>query len=181
MVVAARALVAVILFASVAVHADPDDAKRKARAMRAYTLTEELSLDEATAGKLFPLLAKFDAEADKLAARRNDVQVRLLATTAKTDAHAIDAMVDELQQTTRWQRDLEDRRFGELRKVLVPAQIAKIVVILPDLDAGIAVHASGRTTVDDDDRDAPMTKPLPAPKPGNAKKCDPFNSLHGCR
>ncbi len=37
-----------------------DKIKQRIRALRAYTLTEQLELDEATAAKLFPALAKYD-------------------------------------------------------------------------------------------------------------------------
>jgi hypothetical protein len=50
--------------------------KKRIRALRAYTLTEELSLDEATAAKLFPMLAKYDDEFDKLLVARIDLEKR---------------------------------------------------------------------------------------------------------
>ncbi|HEY5948527.1 MAG TPA: hypothetical protein VIV40_23680, partial [Kofleriaceae bacterium] len=51
--------------------------KERIRALRAYTLTAELQLDEQTAAKLFPTLQKFDAEFDKLLQERIDLQRRL--------------------------------------------------------------------------------------------------------
>src|SRR5882724_11190230 len=39
-----------------------EQVKKKIRAMRAFTLTEELALDEATASRLFPVLARYDDE-----------------------------------------------------------------------------------------------------------------------
>ena len=75
--------IVIVLFASSIASADAadDQHRKKLRAFRAYTLTEELSLDEATAAKLFPMLARFDAESDKIAARRADIQRRLATTT----------------------------------------------------------------------------------------------------
>ena len=64
--------------------------KKKIRALRAYTLTEELSLDEATAGKLFPMLAKYDDELDRLlvAARRHRAPARRPRATSRIRARS---------------------------------------------------------------------------------------------
>src|SRR3569623_1486993 len=40
--------------------------KKRVRMLRAMALTEELGLDSAGAGRLFPLLEKYDAEFDRL-------------------------------------------------------------------------------------------------------------------
>jgi len=170
----------VLLVIAAVVPAAADDgesiARRRARAMRAYTLTEELALDEATAAKLFPLLARFDAEVDKGVVRRLDVNKQLLATTAKSDPRAIDALVDEALATQRWQRDVEDRRLGELRKILAPLQIARVVVLLPTLDA-----RTYTAPLPDEDDDAPMPSPkTPPPVKGKRAACDPFNARTPC-
>src|SRR5512140_3442717 len=62
--------------------------KKKIRAMRAYTLTEELALDEQTAGKLFPVLSRYDDETDKLLEKRVDVQRRLRHADSLKDPKA---------------------------------------------------------------------------------------------
>src|SRR6185295_2023525 len=54
-----------------------EEIKKRIRAMRAYTLTEELKLDPEIAGQLFPLLARYDDETDKLLEKRVEVQRRL--------------------------------------------------------------------------------------------------------
>src|SRR5262249_9921442 len=59
--------------------------KKRIRAMRAYTLTEELALDDQTAGRLFPVLARFDDETDKLLEKRVDVQRRLRHASSLRD------------------------------------------------------------------------------------------------
>src|SRR5687768_9598813 len=59
--------------------------KQRIRALRAYTLTEQLQLDEATAAKLFPALQKYDDEFDKLLLARADIQRRLMASESITD------------------------------------------------------------------------------------------------
>ena len=60
--------------------------KERIRALRAYTLTAELQLDEQTAAKLFPALKKFDDEFDKLLEQRMDIQRRLEAAGGNRDA-----------------------------------------------------------------------------------------------
>src|SRR3954454_17154420 len=69
--------------------------KKRIFALRAYTLTEELSLDEQTAGKLFPLLAKFDDEFEKLLVARADLQRRLEASGSITDPKVLDKLIDD--------------------------------------------------------------------------------------
>lgn len=177
--------------------------KKKIRAMRAYTLTEELALDEQTAGKLFPVLARYDDETDKLLEKRVDVQRRLRRVDAMRDARAIDRLIDEALAVQRDFRDLEDRRIAELRKILSPAQAAKLLVVLPELERriqnqlrraiaqrrpGAAPKAGADRAGDDDDDQEPDELPPPrrprregplAPRggvsnaPGNTPPCDP--------
>jgi hypothetical protein len=111
--------------------------KKKIRAVRAYTLTEELTLDEATASRLFPLLARYDDETDKLLEKRVELQRRLRRADAMRDPRAIDRLIDEALANQRAFWDLEDRRIVELRKVLSPAQAAKLLVVLPALERRI--------------------------------------------
>src|SRR3954471_19029531 len=106
--------------------------KKRIRALRAYTLTEELGLDEQTAGRLFPALAKWDDVTDKLLVARVDVNRRLRAAETLRDAKAIDRLIDEAIANQKAFWDLEDKRLGELRKILSPAQTARLLVVLPE-------------------------------------------------
>lgn len=108
--------------------------KKKIRAMRAYTLTEELGLDEQAAAKLFPILARWDDVTDKLLQQRVDIQ-RRLATTI--DAKQLDKVIDEAVANQKAFWDLEDKRLAELRKVLSPQQTAKLLVVLPAFERKI--------------------------------------------
>src|SRR5450432_1416819 len=69
--------------------------KKRIRALRAYTLTEELGLNEADAGKLFPVLAKFDDEFDRLLAERQQLQQQLDSAGDLKDKKAIDKLIDQ--------------------------------------------------------------------------------------
>jgi len=111
--------------------------KKRIRALRAYTLTEELALDDQTSARLFPLLARYDDEIDKLLEKRVDLQRRLHRADALRDPRAIDRLIDEALANQRGFWELEDRRIAELRKVLAPAQAAKLLVVLPALERRI--------------------------------------------
>jgi len=114
-----------------------EEIKKRIRSMRAYTLTEELKLDPESAGQLFPLLARYDDETDKLLEKRVEVQRRLRRAEAMRDPRAVDRLIDEALANQRSFRDLEDRRLAELRKILTPFQTAKLLVVLPDFERRI--------------------------------------------
>ena len=182
-----------------------EDIKKKIRTMRAYTLTEELALDEATAGKLFPVLAKWDDVTDKLLAQRVNLTSQLRAA-GQLAPKAIERLIDDAVANQRAFWDLEDKRLAELRKILSPAQTAQLLVVLPQFERRIqnqlrraiakpGGRARGRArgnTLDEDDVDddaAPAELPGPgAPRTGPAKQavppaspaCDPFISPYGC-
>jgi hypothetical protein len=161
--------------------------KKKIRAMRAYTLTEELALDEQTAGRLFPVLARYDDETDRLLEKRIEVQRRLRRVDASreprsdptADPRSIERLIDEAIAVQHSFRDLEDRRIAELRKILTPAQAAKLLVALPELERKIqnqlrraivqhrpgAGRRPGAAGADDDDDREPDEPPPPARPP----------------
>ncbi len=165
--------------------------KKRIRALRAYTLTEELDLDEQTAGKLFPILSKYDDDFDKLLQQRADVMRRLDAAKSIKDPRAIDRLIDEAVANQRAFWDLETRRLVDLRKTLAQAQTARLLIVLPALERkienqlrraiqpGKGRKAAANPNTDDDDDIEPDEQPKPKPKrPGS--NCDPFDSKHGC-
>ena len=151
--------------------------KKRIRALRAYTLTEELQLDEITAGKLFPLLARYDDEFDKLLGARAELQKKLVAVSGGNDKRAIDKTIDDAVANQRAFWDLEDKRLAELRKILTPAQTARLLVVLPAWERKIenqlrnAIQGKGpganpaREAVDDEGEDAPAPPPPRRPGP----------------
>jgi hypothetical protein len=181
-----------------------EEIKKRIRSMRAYTLTEELKLDPDTAGQLFPLLARYDDETDKLLERRVEVQRRLRRAEVMRDPRAVDRLIDEALANQRGFRDLEDRRLAELRKILTPFQTAKLLVVLPDFERRIqnqlrkaitqrprAPGAAGRArrappgdAVEDDDDPEPDDAPPPrqprsrreAPAPAGPPSSAPGNT-----
>lgn len=152
--------------------------KKKIRAMRAYTLTEELALDEPTAGRLFPVLSRYDDQTDKLLERRLDLQRQLRHADSLKDPRAIERLLDEAVANQRGFWDLDDKRIAELRKVLTPLQAAKLLVVLPALERKIQGQlrkaivkrhkASPDATPDDgldDDQEPDELGPPQAPRP----------------
>jgi hypothetical protein len=182
--------------------------KERIRALRAYTLTAELQLDEQTAGKLFPTLAKYDGEFDKLLQQRMDIQRRLEAAGDLKDPKETDKLIDEAVANQRALWDTEDKRLAQLRKILTPAQVARVLVVLPAMERKIqnqlrkAVQRQQRkqanprpgAPVDPYDSDEGGIDPFadsPAPPPAKKQQqqkaaprakrpCDPFSDKHGC-
>ena len=176
--------------------------KKRIRALRASTLIDELQLDETTAGKLFPIFGRFDDETEKLLQQRAELQRRLAAANDLKDDKAIDRLLDDAIANQRAFWDLEDKRLAEVRKVLTPAQAARLVVVLPALERKIqnqlrralqaakAQNRKGRPhdaparDDDEDDDEAPAAHPPPRAQPtGSAadRPCDPYGTRQGCR
>jgi hypothetical protein len=184
--------------------------KERIRALRAYTLTTELQLDEQTAAKLFPALKKFDDEFDKLLVQRIDIQRRLEAAGGNKDAKAVDKLIDEAVANQRALWDTEDKRLAQLRKILTPSQTARVLIVLPAMErkiqnqlrkavqrqkgrmqrggpAGDPVDPFEGEPGDDPFSTAPAPAPAPkkkqpkaAPVRGAQEPCDPFSTFHGC-
>ncbi|CAN5806505.1 hypothetical protein BH11MYX3_BH11MYX3_04130 [soil metagenome] len=184
--------------------------KKKIRSLRAYALTEELALDEATAGKLFPMLAKWDDVTDKLLTQRVTLTAQLRGADQLKDPKAVDKLIEDAIANQKAFRELEDRRLAELRKILSPGQTARLLVVLPEFERRIqnqlrrviqkqgkrAGRAKRRDDVrdagdddDGDDGDAELPGPQ-TPRSGPAQrapvpaagtpKCDPFSTVRGC-
>lgn len=146
--------------------------KKKVRALRAYTLTDELALDEQTAARLFPVMSRYDDDFDRLLEQRVDVQRRLRRADVLKDTRAIDRLIDEAITNQRGFWDLQDKRLQALRKILTPAQTAKLLVVLPAVERRIEnqlrkaiVQRRPGSTVDDDDDQEPDERPPPPQRP----------------
>jgi hypothetical protein len=205
-------LVLLVLASAVPVLAQPAAAppdrrekiKQRVRALRAYTLTEQLDLDETTAAKLFPALAKFDDEFDKLLLARADLQRRLEGAGTMNDPKAVDKLVDEAVANQKALWATEEQRLVQLRKILTPAQTARVLVVLPAMERKIqnqlkraaqkpaarAPDASGELRnpfgkspggpVDPfSDARPPKHRAAPA-QPAPSRPCDPFDQMKPC-
>lgn len=114
-----------------------EKARQRIRAMRALILAEELELDEATAGKLAPVLNRFDDEMAKLLADRLRLRDELRAAHDAGDDKRLDTIIEQLvaNQDARW--DTERKRFADLRRLLSPRQAARLLDVLPEIDRRI--------------------------------------------
>jgi Spy/CpxP family protein refolding chaperone len=125
------------------------------RALRAWRIVEGLKLDEATSARLFPILARYDEREMAIATERRDLMHELVAMTdaPHPDDARITVAINRLLAIRGKQRALEDDRIKDLRKVLTPAQQAKLVMLLPRLEREFArwVHeVAGHGRPDDE-------------------------------
>lgn len=114
-----------------------EEIKKKIRSLRAYALTTELSLDEKTGSRLWPVLAKYDDEIDKLLQQRVDLNRRLQAVDQLKDPKAQERLIDEAFANQKAFWSVDERRLAELRKILTPAQTARLLVVLPAFERKI--------------------------------------------
>jgi hypothetical protein len=139
--------------------------KQRIRVLRAATLTEELKLDEKALSRVLPVLAKFDDVTEDLLKKRVDIQTRIEADDGKAPK-VTDKLIDEAVANQKAFWDLETQRLAELRKILTPAQISKLLIVLPQFERRIqnqlrrAMANAGRRgraadPLDDDDDDVP--------------------------
>jgi hypothetical protein len=109
--------------------------KRKIRAFRAYRLTEELALDETLAARVFPLLGKYDQQVEQLTIESVELLKALRPTTI--DAKLADELIRRTLANRRAFVELDEKRIGELRKVLSAEQTARLLVVLPQIERQI--------------------------------------------
>lgn len=109
------------------------------RAMRMWKLTEELKLDEATAAKVFPLLARFDERRREISHERLALfrELQDLMKAPNPDVSRLTAVIDRMTATHVRRLALEEERFKELRRVLTPLQQAKLILVLPKLEESV--------------------------------------------
>ncbi len=110
------------------------------RALRAFRIVDALKLDEATSARLFPILARYDDREIQIATERHEVmrQLRADADAPRPDDARLNDDLNRLMAVRAKQRQLEDDRIRDVRKVLTPAQQAKLVLLLPRLERDFA-------------------------------------------
>jgi hypothetical protein len=113
--------------------------RQRILALRAAQVTATLGLDQQGAARLTATLGKWDQRI--AGARRGVSQARqgLRAELGKPapDGARINKLVDELMAQQRAAWTLQEDRFRELRAVLSPAQAARLLVLLPEIDRRI--------------------------------------------
>jgi Spy/CpxP family protein refolding chaperone len=122
-------------------HAGPGQAKRdeireKIRALRIARLIQVLDLDERGAARLTPIVDRgYDQIAaiakDSGAARR---ELRLLVVAHPPDDVKINRLVDRLLANKARVEAVESSMLADMRRVLSPVQVARLVVVLPEIN-----------------------------------------------
>lgn len=165
-----------------------EEVKKKIRSLRAYALTTELDLDEKTGNRLWPLLAKYDDEIDKLLQQRVDLQRRLAAADQLRDPKAQDRLVDEAIANQKAFWSVEERRLAELRKILTPAQTTRLLVVLPAFERKIqnqlrrAIIRRPTPGAQDPDADLDLDdEGAPPPRRRRGMSRDPDDDTHRLR
>jgi hypothetical protein len=113
--------------------------RQRIRAMRAWYLTEELHLDDATAARLFPVLSQFDDRIDEVHRRGVELRrgLRRQLATSRPDSAAVNRLVDALLAHYDDLYRVQRERFAAVRKVVTPGQAAKLLLLLPKIDEAI--------------------------------------------
>ncbi len=108
------------------------------RTMRMWKMTEELKLDEATAAKLFPLMARFDDQERQIGRERAETMAALrdLVALPNPDAKKIGELIDRVLATRGRRHALETEKMKAMRQVLSPVQQAKLVLLVPRFEEG---------------------------------------------
>jgi Spy/CpxP family protein refolding chaperone len=134
-------------------HRTPDQLRQEVldrmRALRAFKIVDALKLDEATSGRLFAILSRYDDREMQIAGERHQIMrdLRADADAPHPDDAKLTADLNRLLAYRNKQRAMEDERIKDVRKVLTPAQQAKLVLLLPRLERDFAhwIHeSSGR-------------------------------------
>jgi Spy/CpxP family protein refolding chaperone len=120
-----------------------DDVRKKIRekihAARDAAVIQELDLDEKAAQKLFPVIDKYDAQIDPLQEENGKLrrELKQMIDSEKVDDAKVNTMVDTLLANREKMQQLELARIKDIRKVLTPAQVAHLVIVLPKIDREI--------------------------------------------
>jgi hypothetical protein len=153
--------------------------KQKVRAMRAYVLTDALALDPSTAGKMFPVIEKYDNESDALTVVRAGLRAKLDITT---DSKSLNKVIDDLLANQKAMFDMEAKRLVELRAILTPQQVAKLITVLPDFERRLQNRLSkGKANrkanpFGEPDADDANNELAPARQPGSRRNRDDESS-----
>lgn len=108
------------------------------RADRMWKLTDALKLDEAAAARVFPLLSKYDDQERNLGHDRAQTfrELRQAIEAPAPDGARINTLIDRLLALRARRQALGTEKNRELRKMLTPVQMAKLMMITPRLDEG---------------------------------------------
>jgi Spy/CpxP family protein refolding chaperone len=113
-----------------------DEVREKIRALRIARVIEALDLDEQGAARLAPIL---DRAYDDIAAVAKDSgearrELRVLVLAQPPDDARMNRLIDRLLANKQKIDALESGIIVQVRKVLTPAQVGRLVVVLPEIN-----------------------------------------------
>ncbi|HKA92114.1 MAG TPA: hypothetical protein VKE22_30830 [Haliangiales bacterium] len=116
-----------------------DRVREKIKVLRVTRLVEALDLDERTAMRLMPLVNKTYDDIGEVARDAGEARrtLRRLLDAGSNDAVLINGLVDRLVADKLKIDELENNLFREVRKVLGPAQVGRLVLVLPEINREI--------------------------------------------
>ena len=111
--------------------------KERVIELRARKLTRALALDDATAARLFPVLARHDEQLARIARENAALRREAEDAAARGDDATANRAIDRMVANQRQRTSLEEARFAEVRRILTPAQAVRFLVVLPVIDRRI--------------------------------------------
>ncbi len=113
-----------------------DEVMDQMRTMRMWRITQELKLDEATAAKVFPLLARSDDQDREVGRECGEIfrSLRDQLLSATPDSMVVNGLIDRLISNRARKMALEQEKVIALRKTLSPIQQAKLLMLLPRIE-----------------------------------------------
>ncbi len=116
-----------------------DRVREKIKVLRVTRLVEALDLDEKTATRLMPMVNKAYDDIGEVARDAGEARrtLRRLLDTATNDVPQINALVDRLVADKLRMDQIENELFRDVRKVLAPAQVGRLVLVLPEINREI--------------------------------------------
>lgn len=104
--------------------------RKKIEALRAWQLTEELELDEATSSKLFPAMKRADEARWKIERNNRDLvkEMARILERRRPDEKRINRILNELLANRRDLIRAEERHLERVRQILSPADTARYLI-----------------------------------------------------
>jgi Spy/CpxP family protein refolding chaperone len=113
--------------------------KERVRALRIAKLIEMLDMDDQTVAKIMPIINRGYDDIGLVAKESGEARRELQSLMAadKPDNDKINKLIDRLLVNKDKVEKIEGDMMREARKVLTPAQMGKMVVVLPEVNQQI--------------------------------------------
>ncbi|UCF30698.1 MAG: hypothetical protein JSV26_11725 [bacterium] len=104
--------------------------RKKVEALRAWMLTEELDLDEATSSRLFPAIREMDEQRHQIEAENRRIVRRMAqeVESDRVDRPWISQALDILQENRKEMARVEEGHLIRVRTILSPEDTARYVL-----------------------------------------------------